>query len=362
MKKILWILTVALLLCGCAHDKPETATTAPVEATSATTEPTLAPTTAPTTEPETQPQPEHFTLTFVGDCTFGSNMANWYAPYGFILTVGEDYDYPFQNVLEYFENDDFTMINLEGPLCDQGNPVQKKHTFRGPTSYVNFITQNSIEAVTLANNHSQDYGKTGYSTTMETLEAEKVPYVTENSTAIVTTESGLTIGIYAAVYNSWDREDLKADVAALREQGVDIVVYAVHWGTEGSYRPVNNQAELAYEAIDAGVDIVYGSHPHVLQKVEEYNGGIIYYSLGNFCFGGNLYPRDLDSAILQQEVIREPDGTVHLGELTMIPCSISSIPVRNNFQPTPYGEGTEEYDRALSKLTGTFMGNDLKIS
>lgn len=320
---------------------------------------TFPPETEPTTEPE--PQEERFTLTFVGDCTFGSNAANWYAPYGFVLTAGEDYSYPFQNVSTYFENDDFTMINLEGPLCDSGSGVQKKHVFHGLTSYVHFITDNSIEAVTIANNHTQDYGSSGYESTVQTLQDADVPYVEANASTIVTTERGLTIGIYAAVYNSWDHEDMKAEVAALREKGVDLVIYAVHWGTEGSYHPVSNQVELAHEAIDAGVDIVYGSHPHVLQNVETYNGGIIYYSLGNFCFGGNIYPRDLDSAVLQQEIIRDPDGTVRLGELTMIPCSVSSISDRNNFQPTPYEEGTEEYTRAMSKLDGTWTGHDLPI-
>ncbi len=376
LKTVVVVLALVLLaeiiwVTSLANREEETlqapSTTEAVPTTVVSTEATTQPpatvpveTTAPTTAPTTEPQPEVFTLTFAGDCTFGSTMANWYAPYGFILTVGDNYDYPFQNVLEYFENDDFTMVNLEGPLCDEGNPVQKKHTFHGPTSYVNHLTENSIEAVTIANNHSYDYGKNGYTSTVQALEGAGVPYVAENSSTIVTTESGLTIGIYAAVYNTWDMEDMRQEIAVLVEEA-ELVIYAVHWGTEGSYRPVKSQVDLAHELIDMGVDIIYGSHPHVLQNVEEYNGGIIYYSLGNFCFGGNLYPQDLDSAVLQQTVIREPDGTVHLGELTMIPCSVSSVPIRNNFQPTPFEEGTEDYERAMSKLTGTFKGYNLTV-
>ena len=112
-------------------------------------------------------------------------------------------------------------------------------------------------------------------------------------------------------------------------------------------------------AIDAGANIVWGHHPHVLQPIEEYNGGIIYYSLGNFAFGGNSVPKDHDTAVLQQEIIREPDGSIHLGKLTIIPCSVSSIKERNNFQPTPYEEGSEEYKRVLSKLDGTYGGPNL---
>ena len=96
--------------------------------------------------------------------------------------------------------------------------------------------------------------------------------------------------------------------------------------------------------------------------METYNGGLICYSLGNFSFGGNHFPRDLDSAIVQQEIIRDPDGTIRMGETTIIPVKITSLDRQNNFQPTPYAEGTEEYDRTLSKLDGTFTGPDLNVN
>lgn len=145
---------------------------------------TSQPETLPT---ETQPAEEHFLLTFAGDCTFGSNPTNYYAESGFIKTVGDDYAYPFANVIDYFAGDEFSMVNLEGPLCDEGNPMQKKHVFHGPTAYVNCLTENSIEAVTVANNHSMDYGANGYASTLAVLEQAGVPYVERDSTAVVTT-------------------------------------------------------------------------------------------------------------------------------------------------------------------------------
>ena len=253
------------------------------------------------------------------------------------------------------------MVNLESVLGEVGYPAEKTFTFRGPAEYINILTGSSVEAVTLANNHSRDYGQKGYESTTSLLSDAQVTYVEKDGSALYTTESGLTIGLYAASFTVY-QDDLEAEVAALREQGAEIVIFAVHWGIEGSYHPLSHQVQQAYDAIDAGVDIVYGSHPHVLQEIEEYNGGIIYYSLGNFCFGGNHYPPDLDTAILQQQVIRYPDGTVTLGELTIIPASISSLPVQNDFQPTPYEEGSAEYDRVISKLDGTFDGGDLVVS
>ena len=352
---------LALLLTGCGHAAPETTALTLPETQAAATQPTQTsqPETLPT---ETQPAEEHFLLTFAGDCTFGSNPTNYYAESGFIKTVGDDYAYPFANVIDYFAGDEFSMVNLEGPLCDEGNPMQKKHVFHGPTAYVNCLTENSIEAVTVANNHSMDYGANGYASTLAVLEQAGVPYVERDSTAVVTTGSGLTIGLYAAVYYKLDVADMTAKIAALREQGVDLIIFAPHWGVEGTYHPTEEQKQVGHAAIDAGADIVFGSHPHVLQPIEEYGGGIIFYSLGNFSFGGNGAPKDYDTALVQQEVIRDAEGTVRLGQLTIVPASVSSVAGRNNFQPTPYEPGTEEYNRVLSKLDETFSGPNLRIS
>lgn len=301
------------------------------------------------TEAPAEAAEERFLLTFVGDCTLGCRDAHAYAGYGFIKTIGEDYGFPFRNVLEYFESDEMTFINLEGTFCDEGHAVQKAHTFRGPTSYVNILTQNSVEAVSLANNHTMDYGQTGYDSTVATLESAGIPYVERDSSTIITTKNGLTIGIYGAVYYAMDTDVITTAIRELRQQA-DIVIFAPHWGFETNPHRNEDQLELAHAVIDAGADIVWGSHPHVLQAMEEYNGSRIFYSLGNFSFGGNNYPEDYDSALIQQEVIRSADGTVSLGETIVVPVSVSSISGRNNFQPTPYEEGSEGYVRVMEKL------------
>ena len=99
----------------------------------------------------------------------------------------------------------------------------------------------------------------------------------------------------------------------------------------------------------------------MLQPIEEYKDGVILYSLGNFAFGGNIYPSDYDTAIIQQELILEADGTVVLGQRNIIPCSLSSMANRNNYQPTPYEAGSAEYNRVLSKLDGTYDGPNLPV-
>lgn len=306
------------------------------------------------------PEPESFLITLVGDCTLATDAMSYGGAGTFVGVVGDDYDYPFANVRDLFEADDCTFVNLECDLTDVATVSDKMFAFRGPTAYTNILTGSSVEFVSYANNHMYDYGYEGYDETIAALENAGLAYCERNSTALYTTESGLTIGVYAG-YFTFDEADMVADIGALKEQGAELIIASLHWGDEGKYHPIPDQEYYGHVAIDAGADIVYGHHPHVLQRIEEYGDGLIFYSLGNFSFGGNTNPRDKDTVVVQQEIIRE-GRSVRLGETTLLPCCVSSASDRNTYQPTLYEEGTEEYDRVLSKLDGTFDGPDLVVN
>ena len=367
MRKLIFLsLAVCLLLAGCSagESAPTTApavTEPPVIATAppATEAPTEAPAEAPTETTTPPPEPEEFLLSFVGDCCL-ANLKTWSTGSYFIGTVGSNYDYPFANVLDYFAQDDCTFINLENPLTDRGSPANKSFVFRGPPAYTEILTRGSVEFANVANNHSMDYGKVGFQDTLDALDSAGIHYAPHGTSTIFTTERGLTIGVYAQTY-PLEADAIPGAIAQLREAGAELVIACFHWGKEYYYKPNETQVEIGRAAIDAGANIVYGHHSHVLQSVEEYNGGIIYYSLGNFCFGGNTNPDDKDSAILQQVVIRDPDGTLRLGELISIPCSISSVDYTNNFQPTPLDPDTEAYHRILAKLDGTYDKSKIHV-
>lgn len=347
--------------------------TAPSETTQVTTEATTAPTTQPTTEPATEPatepttqpteppEPEDFVLSFAGDCTLGNQYGRTGA-HTFIGTVGDNYAYPFSDVQLWFANDDCTFINLEGPLTDGGKAyTAKQFTFRGPAAYTAILTEGSVEFANVVNNHAKDYGVSGYKDTLANLDAVNVYYAEEDDTRVFTTESGLTIGVYASYFptTTWG---VSKRIEAMRQEGAELIVVAVHWGKEYDYHPNGNEINMAHQFIDAGADIVWGHHPHVLQDVEVYKDGIIYYSMGNFSFGGNSSPADKDTAIIQQHVIREPDGTVHLGETEIIPCFVTGIQEwGNDYKPTPMELGSKEYDRTLRKLDGTYELEGLKV-
>lgn len=347
-------LSAALLmtmLTACHKQEPYTPqeTTAPMTQTVPETAATES-TEPETLPPETEPPEEHYTISLAGDCTLGTTEAVYYAGLGFIRTVGEDYGHPFRNVQCYFASDDLTLVNLEGPLIDGGTPKpNKKFNFRGPTDYVNILTEGSVEAVCLANNHTEDYGPEGYVSTLETLDGAGIPYVERDSSRIITLGDSFQVGIYGAMFYKLDQEQIVSGIASLKEQGADYIIFAVHWGTEYAYTPSTMQVDLAHAAIDAGADAVWGHHPHVLQPIEEYGGGVIFYSLGNFSFGGNTAPRDFDSAVVQLMLTRSGED-VRLDQVAVHPVSISSITTSNNYQPTPYEPSSQEYARIMEKL------------
>ena len=122
-----------------------------------------------------------------------------------------------------------------------------------------------------------------------------------------------------------------------------------------------NQTEVAHAAIDAGASVVVGHGPHRLEPYEEYHGGVIFYSVGNFVFGGNTLPGDMDSIIAQVVFERSLDGVLSLKEARALPCSISSKTEVNDYCPTLFEPGTDDYKRAMSKVDGSWNGPNQKI-
>ena len=327
----------------------EESTEAPTEV--AAEETTEAPAEEATEAPTEPPQPESgvFLLTFAGNCTFGGDPYDTSSA-SFVNVVGDDYGYPFRNVEVYFQNDEFTFLTLEGVLADSGNAAQSGSVFRGPSDYAKILSTGGVEMVSLANDHTDDFGNAGYDATKTALESENITYVEQNNYNIYTTKNGLKIGIYA-VYSKLDRWNMQQAINKMNREGADLIVVAFHWAEEASYAPNMIQINAAHTAVDNGADLVIGTNPQYLQGVEYYKHGLICYSLGNFSYGGSKWPKDMDSVIIQQEVIRDADGNISLGDAIFIPCSMNSSEGGNNFQPTPLEIDSWQYNSVLKKLT-----------
>lgn len=309
---------------------------------------------APSDAVQTEPEHERFTISLVGDCTLEGNR--------FQSLCGDDMGYPFENVREYFENDDATIANLECNFSDALLSSGSLFHFKAPTENADMLVSGGIDFVTTANNHIMDYGQRGLDDTLSALDERGIAYGIDGQSVVFTTESGLKLGIYCGYGGFMISEtQIKEAIDKLKADGAEYIICALHWGVEGAYRPNAYQKNLAHAAIDAGADLVYGSHPHVLQPTEEYGGGLILYSLGNFSFGGNSFPRDYDSVIVQLTLCRNADGGVSLEACDYIPCSISGSDENNDFRPTPYKKGSKEFERTMSKLDGSFTGADLVV-
>lgn len=262
----------------------------------------------------------------------------------------QDPGYFLQNVKDIFASDDLTIVNLEGPLTTSEERADKQFSFKGDPSYTEILTNGSVEACNLANNHSKDYGIQGYEDTIANVEAAGIKTFGYERTAIWET-NGVKVGL-AGVYELAEgmdcQDDMTAAIQSLKDAGADLVIVSFHWGVEKENYPDETQQTLAHAAIDQGADLVLGHHPHVLQGIEKYQGKYIVYSLGNFCFGGNKNPSDKDTMIFQQTFTLENGEVVEDDAINIIPCRISSEDDYNNYQPTP-AEG-EEAQRILGRV------------
>lgn len=303
-------------------------------------------------ESETQrfQEPVSVTVSMAGDCTLGKDEA-----FNYSTSLNAYYDmygpaYFFQNVKSVFDADDLTIVNFEGTLTDSTARNGETFAFKAPAEYAEILTAGGVEAVNVANNHSHDYGDQGFADTKENLKKAGITTFGYNETALMEVKGvkiGL-VGIYE-LHDHLEREhQVRVNIQKVRAEGADLVFVVFHWGNEKDTVPDANQVTLAKLAIDNGADLVVGHHAHVLQGVTTYKGKTIAYGLGNFCFGGNSAPSDMDTMIFQQTFTLDTDGSVTSEEPNLIPCRISSDYYINNYQPTP--ATGDEADRILQKI------------
>ena len=298
-----------------------------------------------------------FTISAVGDCTFGTDENFAYegsmpAKYD---EVG-DFNYFFENVKSVFEADDLTIVNFEGTLTDSTTREDKQFAFKADKSYAEILTDGFVEAANLANNHSKDYGEQSYNDTMDALDEAGITNFGYDRVAIKKVK-GIKVGLvgtYVLADGLGVKDSMEKNIQDLKDEGAQVIIASFHWGEEKAEYPNDVQVELAHAAIDAGADLVLGHHPHVLQGIEQYKGKNIVYSLGNFCFGGNMYPSDMDTMIFQQTFTLKGGKLQEDNVTNIIPCSVSSVEDYNNYQPTP--AAGEKETEILNKITQRSQG------
>jgi poly-gamma-glutamate capsule biosynthesis protein CapA/YwtB (metallophosphatase superfamily) len=309
---------------------------------------------APPPHPARTAAAPEVTITFVGDIMLASQV-------GRLAAAGGTASF-FSGVSSTLRADDLTIGNLECAVATRGSPAKKKYTFCADPKTLPGLRKGGIDAVTLANNHSMDYGRGALLETMQHLRKENLPWFGAGADAesaaapVIIRAANQTVALLGAsrvlpsggwsagdhrpgVATAYDPAALLAAIRAARAKAGLVVVY-LHWGTERMMRPHGYQRALARRCIDAGADLVVGSHPHVLQGFEYYRGRLIAYSLGNFVFNN----RTRATAMLQTRF----KGRT-LERAIVIPCCVVQ------YRPEIIDDGRARI-RALSDLEKRSFG------
>ena len=294
-------------VASAVQEGSQTADSAPEAATEEVLKLEVSETEGESTAPaaETEPEDPIVHMLFSGDVYFSSHVLAAYDNAGGIHGVLDD------AYRDEIARADLYMANQEFPFSDRGTPApDKQFTFRIPPERVSMMHELGIDIVTIANNHTLDYGEDALVDTCTTLENAGILYVgaganMDRAKQLETIEvRGRTIGFLAAsrVYpdTSWVANSKKPGMVSGYDPSIllkeietageycDYLVVYMHWGIERDEKPQEYQRTLGKQLIDAGADLVIGSHPHVLQGIEYYQGKPIVYSLGNFIFGSSI--------------------------------------------------------------------------
>lgn len=296
-----------------------TATPTPTNTPTPTATPTLTATPTPT------PEPLDITVCFAGDISLADDavtIAQW-------EKTGNDLSKCISpELLEIMNAADVMCVNNEFTFTERGTPLKgKSYTFRAKPERVALLSEMGVDVAMLANNHTFDYGKESLSDTLDTLESANIGYfgagrnLEEAMKPYYVEIDGITIAFVAAsraeknimtpqatedtpgILRCYDTE-LFLEVIKEADANADIVLASVHWGTEYSTVLEDVQLTTGKLYLDAGADVIIGSHSHCLQGMEFYNGKPIIYSLGNFWFN----KKTLDTMLLNLHITGEREN------------------------------------------------------
>ena len=292
------------------------------------------------------------TINMAGDCTLGNPDSLDFRG-SFIDTFqkqNNDYSYFFKNVKSIFTGDDLSIVNLETTLTKAIGKMVKPFIFKGYPSFTNILKEGNIEVVNISNNHIHDYLQKGFMDTVNNLKNSNIGFFGEGykySKEIKGIKIGI-LGYRAWVNDGYLKKIIKRDIMSLKKAGNELIIVSFHWGDENKHSLNDIQKALGKYAVDNGAALVFGHHPHVIQGIEKYKGKYIVYSLGNFSFGGSRNTRDKDTFIFQEKFGITSGKLNNTNISSVIPCSISSQKIGNNFQPTPLS-GTDK-NRVITRL------------
>ena len=287
----------------------------------------------------------------------------------------------FDNIIDEFENVDFRFGFLESSLSHKGEPAQGKIVMRHDPRMINGYIAGGFDILGFATNHCLDYGFEPFVETLKLLEQKGIQYtgagrnIKDARTPVVIESNDTKIGFLTYILNipmGWGAQPDRPGVAPIREdplfgppyvneedlesmiedvketkKNVDILVATFHWGSSQSRTLTLSQKAVAHTAIDSGVDLVVGSHPHIIQGIEVYNHKAIFYNLGNLVLEHDhpmFMPTVKESILLK--------CTIHKDKITDL--SFSPAYIEDDGRPVVLDEKDEKFkviQRNLEKIS-----------
>lgn len=287
------------------------------------------------------------TLSFIGDCSVGDSEQYIDTDTSYHTTIDKQgYAWPFSLLYDYFAEDDLTIANLEVVFTTRKKHTDKMYNLKADPDHVNILLEGGVDVVNTVNNHCKDFLENGYKESMQVLDDAGIlrfgtvaPGTEEGHDDLLAVDVGeLRIGFVGFSYpQDYDQKRIANRIKILREeQGCNLVVVSLHWGRETYMTPEIEQIDYAKAIIDAGADVIWGHHPHVIQPIHIYKGKPIFYSTGNFTFG-TMSAVDPSTGIFQLCYAME-DGVPVLKQLQVVPCQTQRSPDYRPYELTDEAE------------------------
>lgn len=341
-------------------------------------------------ETSTKPEPITIHMSAFGDtmCHL-TNIKNAYN------SSTKDYDFAnvFQNIKKYTQNADIAIGNLETTFAGSSRGYTGYPTFNAPEILGKNLKDIGVDVLTTANNHCMDKGNSGLVSTLNFLDNYGIAHTgtarseDEQNTILIKDVNGIKIAFLSYTYgtngitipsdkpysvNLIDKELIKKHITSAKEQNVDVICVSMHWGIEYKLKPNSTQKDLADFLFDNGVDIILGSHPHVLEPMEKRTitlndgttkDGFVIYSLGNFV-SGQIYANTKSTVILDIQITKDSEGKISIDSVKYTPVYLydkgSTSKSRTRYTLIDINQAIKDYESGKDNSISKSLYNTLK--
>lgn len=292
-----------------------------------------------------------------------------------------NFDPIFADIKYVFEESDISMINLEVPVAGNIYAPSNYPNFNSPVELLDGVKNMGIDIVSTANNHALDKGLIGLNETIKNAQSKQLSvvgtYLTEDTKPLIIEKNNIKLGIASYTYgtngipipkaapycvNIIDKDAMKTDIQYMKEQGVDYIIFSMHFGQEYQTTQNQTQEELVDFLVSNGVDIIFGSHPHVPQPYQIKNvpledgtekQAFVIYSLGNFVSHQSDYYTKLGAVATVTVTKKGEEKKIESGKITPIYTYITTVGGRKQFKVVPLERAIYEYEKGVATYSAS---------